>query len=123
MENKNKIQYLIVDTSAFIKNAALQLNARKAPKYDLITGKIMKELPFETRQVCASAFLDIAQLRRDLKISRVKEKIRKYAVKHVERLKHHRNEEVLQLFDSGRAVRRLKKTKSLDLSFDAITLI
>jgi len=25
MENKNKIQYLIVDTSAFIKNAAIQV--------------------------------------------------------------------------------------------------
>lgn len=54
-------------------------------------------------------------LHRDLKMEYVREVIKHYAEKHVQRLHQHVNVEMRRMLDDNNAVRRLQRTKPLDL--------
>ena len=56
-----------------------------------------------------------SDIHRDLKIATVSEEIAKCAKKHEQRLHSHPNVEIIQLLDNGDELRRLKRTKPLDL--------
>jgi hypothetical protein len=56
-----------------------------------------------------------ADIRRDLGIPTIKEEIKRFAMKHEERLHLHENAEVLQLLDNQHVFRRLKRTKPFEL--------
>lgn len=54
-------------------------------------------------------------LHRDLNIPTVQEEIKKHAVIHGKRIYQHVNEELRGMLDSSHAVRRLQRTKPIDL--------
>lgn len=54
-------------------------------------------------------------IQRDLTVETVVDEIRRFAVKHEERLHQHENVEVIQLLDNSALVRRLKRVKPCDL--------
>jgi hypothetical protein len=56
-----------------------------------------------------------SDLHRDLRIEMVAAEVRRFARKHEERLLHHDNVEAIQLLDNGELIRRLRRTKPLEL--------
>ena len=65
--------------------------------------------------VNAPWYIRNSDLHRDLRVPTVKEEIKRFAGKHEARLHHHVNTEALQLLDNQQHIRRLKRTKPIDL--------
>lgn len=72
-------------------------------------NKVLREM------VNAPWYIRNADIHRDLGIQTVKEEIKRFAKKHVERLHLHENAEILQLLENQDTFRRLKRTKPLEL--------
>jgi hypothetical protein len=66
--------------------------------------------------VNAPRYVTNADLHRDLKMQMVTAETQRFATKHEERPHHHANVEVIQLLDNSEPLRRLKRTKPLELA-------
>ena len=57
------------------------------------------------------------RLHHELRIETIIDAIKRQAVRHLQRLRCHINEEAVQLLDTSDIIRRLKRTKPLDLAY------